>query len=66
MRTWTGQGVADLLARVHETMPLDRPGSLSRAVNLDITIFLLEANGFRTGAADLPDSDALKTLRIEK
>jgi cytochrome c len=66
MGTWSGQHVADLLDRVQKTMPLDRPGSLSRAVNLDITIFLLEANGFRTGAADLPDSDALKTLRIDK
>ncbi len=66
MGTWNGQSVADLLDRVQKTMPLDRPGTLSRAVNLDITTFLLEANGFRTGAADLPDSDALKTLRIDK
>lgn len=66
MGTYTGQSVADLLDRVQKTMPLDRPGSLSRGVNLDITIFLLEANGFRAGAADLPDSDTLKTLRIDK
>lgn len=66
LSTWDGQTVADLLDRVQRTMPLDTPGSLSRAVNLDITIFLLEANGFRAGATDLPDTDVLRALRIRK
>lgn len=66
LSTWDGQSVADLLDRVQSTMPLDKPGSLSRAVNVDITIFLLEANGFRAGAADLPDTDVLRALRIRK
>ncbi len=66
LSTWDGQSVADLLDRVQSTMPLDKPGSLSRAVNLDITLFLLEANGFRAGSADLPDTDVIRALRIRK
>jgi S-disulfanyl-L-cysteine oxidoreductase SoxD len=47
-------------------MPLDRPGSLSRAANADILAFILKTNGFPAGAKELSaDSGDLKVIRFD-
>jgi len=63
---WNRQTVGDLLERIAKTMPLDRPGQLSREVNTHITAFLLNRNQFPSGEAELIDDiSALKQIRIE-
>ena len=63
---WNRQTVGDLLERIAKTMPLDKPGRLSRQVSADITAFLLNRNQFPNGQAELtPDIQALKQIRIE-
>jgi hypothetical protein len=65
MDRWTGQTMADLFERIRATMPKNKPGSLSRASNADITAYVLSVNQFPAGSTDLPsDSQALQQIRI--
>lgn len=64
LSTWDGRSVGDLVDRIQTTMPVGRPGTLSRATSLDIVAFLLDANGFRAGPSDLSDTAVLKHMRI--
>ena len=51
---------------VATAMPLDRPGSLSRAANADIVAFILKANDFPAGAKELSaSSEDLKAIRFD-
>ena len=46
-------------------MPADNPGSLQPQQVADVIAFVLQKNGFPTGAVDIPAvSDTLKTLRF--
>ena len=56
---WTGQPLGDLFERIRATMPKGKPGSLSRAANADITAYILSANQYVAGSADLPSDTAL-------
>ncbi len=51
---WKGQPVGELAARIRTTMPADQPGSLGQTASAEITAYLLEANGFPAGEAELP------------
>jgi alcohol dehydrogenase (cytochrome c) len=65
-RLWGGKTVADLFTYIHESMPPNDPGSLSRTDNADVVSFLLQATGLPAGTHDLPsDRDSLKAIRIE-
>ena len=62
---WNDLTVGDLFERIRTTMPLDNPGKLSRQQNADVIAFVLKANGWPAGAAELPpDQAALKQIRI--
>lgn len=64
-KEWNGQNVADLFDRIQATMPADKPGSLTRSQNAEIVSFVLKANGYPAGGADLKDDAAsLATIRI--
>jgi cytochrome c len=66
MDRWTGQTMGDLFERIRATMPKDRPGSLSRDVNADITAYMLSMNQYPAGTADLPsDAQTLSRIRIQ-
>jgi len=63
---WNDLSVGDLFERIRITMPLDRPGKLSRQQNADVIAFVLKANSFPAGATDLSrDLAALKQIRIQ-
>ncbi|SRR5579883_599493 len=63
---WAGQTVGDLFERIRTTMPQNKPGRLSRDVNVDITAYILSANDFPAGKTDLPrDTLILKQIRID-
>jgi S-disulfanyl-L-cysteine oxidoreductase SoxD len=63
---WSGATLDTLFDYVAMAMPLDRPGSLSRAANADILAFILKTNGFPAGAKELSaNSEDLKAIRFD-
>jgi mono/diheme cytochrome c family protein len=63
---WSGATLDTLFDYVATAMPLDRPGSLSRAANADILAFLLKANDFPAGTKELSaSSEDLKAIRFD-
>jgi mono/diheme cytochrome c family protein len=50
---WSGLNLGELLDRIRTTMPLDRPGALSRDAYADVLAFLLKSNGYPAGSRDL-------------
>jgi mono/diheme cytochrome c family protein len=63
---WSGATLDTLFDYVATAMPLDRPGSLSRAANADILAFLLKANDFPAGTKELSaNSEDLKAIRFD-
>jgi mono/diheme cytochrome c family protein len=55
---WGGQPLSALFDKIHDTMPLDAPGSLSRAQAADVLAHVLRANQFPAGPAELAAADA--------
>ena len=63
---WNQLTVGDLFERIRTTMPMDRPGKLSRQQNSDVIAFTLKVNGWPAGALELSrDLAALKQIKIE-
>ena len=63
---WNDLTVGDLFERIRITMPIDRPGKLTRQQNADVIAFLLNANGWPEGKTELAvDLGALKQIRIQ-
>ena len=63
---WGGHTVAELLDRIHDTMPADRPGKLSREEVTGIVAYILSFNKFPAGNTELPsDAELLKQIRID-
>ena len=59
--------VGDLYEKLRTTMPEDNPGMLPRTAYVDLIAYLLEANGYPTGAGDLvADTAALNRIRIDR
>jgi S-disulfanyl-L-cysteine oxidoreductase SoxD len=65
--TWEGQSVADLFDLIHNTMPQDKPGTLSPDTTVDVIAYLLQYNKFPSGSDELKnDPAALKNILITK
>jgi mono/diheme cytochrome c family protein len=63
---WGGRPLAELFARIIETMPESDPGSLSPAQTADLVAYLLQLNGMPAGEQALPeDRAALRTIRLD-
>jgi S-disulfanyl-L-cysteine oxidoreductase SoxD len=63
---WNGLTVGDLFDRIHNSMPADNPGSLSREVDADILAYILSANDFPAGKTELPRrSEVLALIHID-
>ena len=66
MANWNGLTMGDLFDRVRKTMPLSNPGRLTRQQDADILAFLLSANKFPAGTAELyRQSEMLREIRFE-
>ena len=58
--------MGDLVEYTRKKMPSDGPGKLSRQLCTDIVAYLLSANRFPEGKANLePNPDALNQILIE-
>ena len=63
---WNDLTLGDLFERIRVTMPLDKPGTLSRQQNADLIAFLLKANQWPSGVTELArELGALKQIRIQ-
>jgi cytochrome c len=66
MADWETQSVADLVQRIHNTMPLDNPGALSSASSTDVVAYLLSQNQIPAGNTELPlDASMQSQIRID-
>ena len=65
LRHWQGLSADDLFERIRSTMPQQQPHSLSDQVYIDITAFLLDANGLSPGGEELKsDAETLKRITL--
>lgn len=66
LSNWNGLTVSELLDRMRNTMPLNKPKSLSRQSNADILAYMFSMNRFPSGKVELPvDGEMLKQIRID-
>ena len=62
---WNGQSLIDLQQRIKTTMPSDSIGIYDAKFVTDVVAFMLKANGFPAGQAELStENDSLKTIVI--
>ncbi|MGD1212764.1 MAG: cytochrome c [Candidatus Acidiferrales bacterium] len=67
MQVWEGQTVDDLFELIQNTMPQDKPGTLTPEASLDIAAYLLQYNQFPSGKEELKnDPSVLKGILITK
>ncbi len=63
---WEGLPVSVLFERVHNTMPGDKPGTLSRQLVADILAFVFQFDGLPAGKNELDTrTEILQQIRIE-
>lgn len=66
-RKWTGRTLKDLSQLISQTMPENKPGSLSKEAYADLLAYVLQGNGFPAGLRPLaPDPDALARIMFEE
>ena len=64
---WDGLTVSDLADRIRISMPQDNAGSLSTQQAVDIVAYILQANEFPAGEAELQtDKAVLKAMTIKR
>ena len=51
---WTGKTLGELVEYTRTEMPSDGPGKVTRKQSTDISAYILNLNGFPTGANELP------------
>ena len=63
---WNAATLGELFERIRISMPKDKPGTLSRQEAADAVAFILSANKFPAGQAELPrETEALMAIKIE-
>jgi cytochrome c len=66
LSNWNGESVADLVDRIHSSMPADDPGKLSVASATDLAAFILSSNQIPAGATELPRDQPIQAqVRID-
>lgn len=62
---WDGVSMGDMLERTRTSMPLNKPGTLSRQQVADVLAFVLSANKFPVGEVELPrQTEVLSQIRF--
>jgi quinoprotein glucose dehydrogenase len=59
LSNWHGTSAADLFSRIHDTMPVDNPGSLSNSQTAEIQAYIMQANGFPAGSTPLASNPTM-------
>jgi S-disulfanyl-L-cysteine oxidoreductase SoxD len=64
---WDKDTLGSLYTKIRDTMPAGSPGTLTDEVKLQILAYVLQQNGFPSGAAELPGGvDALEEIGIQQ
>jgi quinoprotein glucose dehydrogenase len=58
---WEGESLNALFDRIRMSMPLDNPGSLSRAQNADVVAHMLNIGGYPAGSTALEGQTGVLT-----
>ena len=62
---WEGESLNALFERIRMSMPLDNPGSLSRAQNADVVAHMLRIGGYPAGTTPLEgQAGALTGIKV--
>jgi len=65
LQSWEGQTVDDLFEVIHDTMPQDKPGTLTPDQAVEVVSYLLKFNKFPSGTTALKsDPVAMKDILI--
>ena len=59
-KEWDAQPLSDLFERIRTTMPQDKPGTLTQQQASDVTAYILKANKFPGGRAELAADTAVQ------
>ena len=59
---WNGVPLDQMLERVRTTMPVDKPGTLSRQQSADVLAYVFSANKFPPGKTELPRQAEMLSL----
>ena len=51
---WNGVPLGDMLDRMRQSMPLDKPATLSRQQSADVLAYIFSVNKFPSGKTELP------------
>ena len=66
-KAWQSNSLQSLFAKIQGSMPRDDPSTLPDAVYVDLIAFILDANAFPAGAAELKaDRGLLDAIKIER
>src|SRR5262245_41785511 len=66
LANWNDLTLGDLFERIRTSMPLDRPGKLSRQQNVEVITFIMKSNRWPAGEKELAtDTPSLKQVKIE-
>jgi cytochrome c len=66
MSNWEGLSAGELFKRMKESMPQNKPGSLSGQDNADILAYMFQVNGFPAGKTELArQPEALGNIKLE-
>lgn len=67
LKDWKGYTLGDLYRRVHDSMPYDRPGSLTAAQTADLIAYIFSRNRIPAGTTPMPtDVLVLRQIRIDR
>jgi mono/diheme cytochrome c family protein len=63
---WNGVPLGDMLDRTRQTMPLDKPATLSRQQTADVLAYIFSVNKFPAGTVELSrQSEILNTIQFK-
>jgi mono/diheme cytochrome c family protein len=63
---WRDRSLARLFSRIRESMPQDKPGTLSPEQTVDLIAYILSANQLPAGDVALPtDLEILKDIKVD-
>ena len=61
LETWSARSLAELVDKIHKTMPFNLPGSLSRQQSIDLAAYVLQFGKFPAGNAELSEAQLATT-----
>jgi mono/diheme cytochrome c family protein len=66
VKRWEGKSIGAMVDLTQKDMPTDGPGKLTRRQVTDVTVFVLNANGYPAGQNEMPaELETLNAILIQ-